>query len=63
MHFCDMYTNLNGSRNSIIVQSQDKKSVQVTYFVKEGLVEGCVLSLQFMYFFIELGLNVGTFHL
>lgn len=35
----------------------------MTYFVEEGLVEGCVLSLQFMYFFVELCLDVGTFYL
>lgn len=35
----------------------------MTYFVKEGLVEGCILSLQFMYFFVELGLDVSTFDL
>lgn len=35
----------------------------MTYFVEEGLVEGGVLSLQFMYFFVELCLDVGTFHL
>lgn len=35
----------------------------MTYFVEEGLVEGCILSLQFMYFLIEFGFNVGTFDL
>lgn len=35
----------------------------MTYFVEEGLVEGCVLSLQFMDFLVELGLNVGAFDL
>lgn len=35
----------------------------MTYFVKEGLVEGCILSLQLMDLFVELGFNVGTFDL
>lgn len=35
----------------------------MTYFIEEGLVEGCILSFQFMYFFVELCLNVGTFDL
>lgn len=37
--------------------------MEMTYFVEEGLVEGCVLSLQFMNFLVELGLNVGAFDL
>lgn len=35
----------------------------MTYFVEQGLVEGCVLSLQFMNFLVELGLDVGAFDL
>lgn len=37
--------------------------MEMTYFVEEGLVEGCVLSLQFMNFLIELRLDVGAFDL
>lgn len=35
----------------------------MTYFVKKGLVESCILSFQFMDLFIELCFNVGTFNL
>lgn len=35
----------------------------MTYFVKKGLVEGCILSLQFMDLFVELCLNVSAFDL
>lgn len=44
-------------------KTKQKQSVEKTYFVEQGLVEGRVLSLQFMYFFVELCLNVGTFDL
>lgn len=36
-----------------------KTKVAWPYFVTEGLVERCILSLQLMNFFVELGLNVG----
>lgn len=34
-----------------------------SYFVKERLVEGGVLPLQFVDFFVELGFDLGTFDL
>lgn len=37
--------------------------MKLTYFVKEGLVERCVLSLQLMDFLVELCLDVGALDL
>lgn len=49
-------------RNAASPRTEEKTKIK-PYLVKKGLVEGSILSLQFMDLFIKFGLDVCTFNL